>query len=139
MEHNCYFEVLESLLNNSLFWNEENFYICIGFCLILGASALLFFAQGCALYIHGYNFDELLWHKKIRQTIGILTGFWTLVYIVVALFCHIGIMQMALTYLFAFLFAMLAGIAASLAYNIIWHAFVAPLLMVWNLVKKKRK
>ncbi len=130
-------EIFKTLADVALHYSAINTVMFAGLAVVLSFLLLLFFANGCAMYIHNkYDLNQALWYKKCIAAGNTLLFAWNITYITSALIFSIGILQVGLTYVFALVCAGCIGICASLLYNVVWYVLIAPCLYV---CRKKRK
>lgn len=130
-------EIFKTLADAALHYSTINTVMFAGLAVVFSFLLLLFFANGCAMYIHDkYDLDKALWYKKCTTAGTTLLFAWNITYITSALVFSIGILQVGLTYVFALVCAGCIGICTSLLYNLVWYVFIAPCLYV---CRKNRK
>nr|QIM10647.1 hypothetical protein PlAlph_5390 [uncultured Alphaproteobacteria bacterium] len=130
-------EILKMLADTALGYSTVNTVMFIGLTVMFSLWGMLFFANGCAIYVHNvYDMDQADWYKKSVKVCQILLLAWSITYVIAAFFSSIGIVEAILTYLFAFICAMCVGIGTSLIYNIVWYVIISPYRC---LRRKKRK
>lgn len=130
-------EIFKTLADAALHYSTINTVMFAGLAVVFSFLLLLFFANGCAMYVHDkYDLDQASWYKKCTTVGTILLFAWNIAYVISALLFSVGVLQVGLTYLFVLICAGSIGISASLLYNLVWYIIVAPCLY---LCRKKRK
>lgn len=130
-------EILKMLAATVLKYSTVNTVMFIGLTVVFSLWSILFFANGCAVYVHNiYDLDQAGWYKKSVKVCKMLLLAWSITYVSAAFFSSIGIVEVVLTYLFAFICAICVGIGTSLIYNIVWYVIISPYRC---LRRKKRK
>lgn len=130
-------EIIKTLADTAVNYSTLNTVMFVGLVIAFSLWGLLFFANGCAIYVHDiYDMYKTRWYKKSSALCKALILIWSIIYVICFLFSSIGIAEFAQTYIFAFMCTTCISIGASLTYNFVWYAFILPYRCFFN---KKRK